>query len=152
VIVSRSSSAGSNNQIIGRWPNTRLREARLRTPSPANGRNAMSRQELAEAVNAHVFQATGRVSVMDAHYVGRLERGIRRYPTADYRAALRAVLGAATDAELGFLHPALELTLTSEAPCLPGGVSQIVVAPGMAVVVVPADHPVLLALLDGGQR
>lgn len=55
----------------------------------------MSRQELAEAVNAQVYPATGRVSAMDAHYVGRLERGIRGYPTADYRAAFRVVLGAA---------------------------------------------------------
>jgi hypothetical protein len=62
----------------------------------------MSRQELAEAVNAHVYLTTGRVSAMDAHYVGRLERGQRRWPNAAYRAGFRAVLGADTDAELGF--------------------------------------------------
>jgi hypothetical protein len=83
---------------------------------------------------------------MDAHYVGRLERGIRRYPTADYREAFRAVLGAATDAELGFIHPGL--TLAVQDP-VEGAATQLVVAPGMAVVVVPADHPLLLALVNG---
>jgi hypothetical protein len=76
----------------------------------------MSRQELAEAVNAHVHRTTGRVSAMDAHYVGRLERGLRRYPTADYRAAFRAVLGAGSDSELGFTRP----PAASGAPPTPG--------------------------------
>ena len=79
-------------------PNHLLRRARLRLPSPRNS----SRQELAEAVNAHVFDAIGRLVSMDAHYVGRLERGQRRWPGADYRSGLRAVLGVATDAEIGF--------------------------------------------------
>lgn len=62
----------------------------------------MSRQELAEAVNAHVHGATGQITAMDAHYVGRLERGLRRWPGVAYRNALRAVLGVATDSALGF--------------------------------------------------
>jgi hypothetical protein len=62
----------------------------------------MSRQELAEAVNAHLFFTNGIHAAVDAHYVGRLERGKRRWPSDPYRAAFRAVLGAATDAELGF--------------------------------------------------
>lgn len=41
---------------------------------------------------------------MDAHYVAKLERGVIRWPSADYRAALAAVLGADGDAALGF-HP-----------------------------------------------
>lgn len=121
----------------------------------------MSRQEVAEAVNAHVYFATGRVSAMDAHYVGRLERGIRRYPTADYRAAFRAVLGAATDAELGFIPTWWQLypgaftppSTTAATVTTPvgheGTAMQLIVTPGMAVVVLPADHPVLLALVDG---
>jgi hypothetical protein len=149
---------GVEHEAAGRRPNVLLRRARLRMPSPVDSRYAMSRQELAEAVNAHVFDVSGRVSVMDAHYVGRLERGIRRYPTADYRAAFRAVLGVATDAELGFVHPGRTLVLlpsgrqlTGSAGREPveGSATQLVVAPGMAVVVVPADHPLLLALVDG---
>lgn len=69
----------------------------------------MSRQELAEAVNAHVYHATGRVSAMDAHYVGRLERGQRRWPSVEYRNALRAVLDVSTDSELGFRPPLQEV-------------------------------------------
>jgi transcriptional regulator with XRE-family HTH domain len=77
-----------------RQPNERLRRARLRMP--------MSRQQLAEAVNAQVFHTTGIRTAMDAHYVARLEQGKRRWPNAAYRAALRHVLGVANDAETGF--------------------------------------------------
>lgn len=63
----------------------------------------MSRRELAEAVNAYVYATTGTVIGLDAWYVGKLERGQRRWPNEHYRAGLRAVLGAATDAELGFV-------------------------------------------------
>jgi hypothetical protein len=62
----------------------------------------MSRQELAEAVNAFLFAATGRVSNLDGSYVGRLEPGEYRWPCKAYRQAFRAVLGALADAELGF--------------------------------------------------
>jgi hypothetical protein len=65
----------------------------------------MSRQELAEAVNAWLFAKSGgeRESHLDETYIGKLERGEHRWPTERYRAALRGVLGASTDAELG-LH------------------------------------------------
>jgi hypothetical protein len=152
--VAQLSPTGADDETQVRRPNTRLRQARLRTPSPADGRYVMSRQELAEAVNAHVFRATGRVSVMDAHYVARLERGIRRYPKDDYRAAFRAVLGVTTDAELGFAPPgrALETFVTTVEQQPDGSVTQLVVAPGMAVVIVPADHPAVLALVAGQQE
>ncbi|GAA3040538.1 XRE family transcriptional regulator [Actinokineospora globicatena] len=39
---------------------------------------------------------------MDADYVGKLERGVHRWPNKGYRDALRAALNAATDRELGF--------------------------------------------------
>lgn len=64
----------------------------------------MSRAELADAVNAHVWATTGRKSCLDAETIGRYERGVIRWPRADYREGLRAVLGAASDAEMGF-HP-----------------------------------------------
>lgn len=62
----------------------------------------MSRSELAEAVNAHVWATTGSSRVLDSDMIGRYERGLNRWPNADYRAGLRAVLGAASDSELGF--------------------------------------------------
>ncbi|MFI6162585.1 hypothetical protein ACIA59_21880 [Micromonospora haikouensis] len=62
----------------------------------------MSRQELAEAVNAYLYEHAGRMVAIAGHYIGNLERGQTRWPSAHYRQALRAVLGRATDAELGF--------------------------------------------------
>ena len=82
----------------------------------------MSRQELAEAVNAHVFEHTGRVVCVDGCYIGRLERGKSWWPSPDYRAALRAVLGVATDAELGFRRspPGTGTTVSAAPPDAPG--------------------------------
>lgn len=86
----------------GRAPNEQLRQARLRTPAASGSGRPMSREELADAVNRRV-SATDDVAVqMDAGYVRRLERGESRWPNQQYRAALRAVLDAATDADLGF--------------------------------------------------
>lgn len=62
----------------------------------------MSRQELAELVNRSLFEATGSVHNLDANYVGKLERGDHRWPSALYRQAFRSVLKVATDADLGF--------------------------------------------------
>lgn len=58
-----------------REPNDLLRQARLRLVSPSGSGRALSRQELAEAVNAWLFEHVGRVSRLDAEYVGQLERG-----------------------------------------------------------------------------
>ena len=85
--------------------NERLRAARERIPSRLVPGEPLSRSELAEAVNAHLWQVTGRRYDLDGHHVSKYERGVVRYPIAPYRAALRAVLGAATDAELGFVAP-----------------------------------------------
>jgi hypothetical protein len=81
--------------------NVELRRARLRLLSPSGSSRPMSRQELADAVNAHVYQATGRRKVIDASYIGALERGKYRWPGVHYRHALRVVLGADSDAQLG---------------------------------------------------
>jgi hypothetical protein len=62
----------------------------------------MSRSELAEAVNAHVWATTGSRRVLDGDMISRYERGLNRWPNADYRAGLRAVLGATSDSDLGF--------------------------------------------------
>jgi hypothetical protein len=62
----------------------------------------MSRDELAQAVNDYLWKETGKRCYLDAHTVARYERGDVRWPGASYRSGLRAVLGAATDADLGF--------------------------------------------------
>jgi hypothetical protein len=160
VTVAAIDSSGADLKARARRPNLLLRQARLGTRSPYDSGRPMSRQEVAEAVNAYVYATTGRVSAMDAHYVSRLERGVRRYPTEDYRAALRAVLGAASDAELGFVptRPARsrmngagsinEAAAPFAQAQLQGLVTRLVVTPGMAAVVVPTERPVLVTLVE----
>ncbi|MGW0252461.1 hypothetical protein ACWDYH_38140 [Nocardia goodfellowii] len=82
-------------------PNHQLSAARTRIRSATTG-HPLSRAELADAVNAWVYRQTGRVIELSGNYVGKLERGVFRWPNADFRAGLRAILGVATDAELGF--------------------------------------------------
>jgi hypothetical protein len=89
-------------------PNDHLRRARERVESPNATGEPLSRQELAELVNAWVYDNTTppRVIATDANYVGQLERGGIRWPQdPDRRAGFRAVLGVAKDAELGFRRP-----------------------------------------------
>ncbi|GGS34914.1 hypothetical protein [Actinokineospora fastidiosa] len=83
-------------------PNGRLRAARHRTPSRRVPGEPMSRAELAEAVNAWLWESTGKRYDLDARAVGRWERGVVRWPAAHYRAALRQVLRAPDDTALGF--------------------------------------------------
>ncbi len=62
----------------------------------------MTQGQLAELANTRVEQVTGKPGAMDADYIGKLERGIHRWPNQQYRAALRLVLRRQLDAELGF--------------------------------------------------
>lgn len=41
---------------------------------------------------------------LDAGYLGKLERGIIRWPSKLYREALRATLSVSTDVALGFVN------------------------------------------------
>lgn len=82
--------------------NDRLRALRTATPSPTRPGASMSRAELAEAVNTHVWETSGQRVCLDAEAVGRYERGVIQWPGGLYRSALRAVLGARDDKELGF--------------------------------------------------
>lgn len=86
--------------------NEQLRTARERVESPSCPGEPMTRQELADLVNAHVYRATGKVTAVDANHVGKWERGAFRWPAACYRNALRTVLDVGTDAELGFRRSA----------------------------------------------
>ncbi|MGH3565189.1 MAG: hypothetical protein ACRDRH_03980 [Pseudonocardia sp.] len=56
-------------------------------------------------MNAWLWERTGRRFGLDVHLVAKWERGKVRYPTGPYRRALRAILGADTDVELGFIPP-----------------------------------------------
>jgi hypothetical protein len=89
-------------------PNDDLRRARERVESPNATGQPLSRQELAELVNAWVYEHTTppKILVTDANYLGQLERGRIRWPQdPDRRAGFRAVLNVSTDAELGFRRP-----------------------------------------------
>lgn len=83
-------------------PNDRLSEARKRVDSPNVPGEHVSRQELADLVNAWIQDHCGRTVCLTANYVGKMERGELRWPGRDYRAGLRAVLSVNTDGELGF--------------------------------------------------
>lgn len=83
-------------------PNDKLRVARISQPSPSGSGRHLSRQELADLVNAELAQSHQNYGTLDATYVGKLERGEHRWPQERYRRAFRIVLGARTDAELGF--------------------------------------------------
>jgi hypothetical protein len=88
--------------MVLRKPNWRLREARERTPSRRNPGECLSRQDLAQLVAAHVWEHRHRVVHPNDTYIGKLERGAVRRPNRFYREALRAILGAPTDQDLGF--------------------------------------------------
>src|SRR5262249_37154790 len=72
---------------------------------PIRPRSCMSRRELADAVNAELYAAGVRDADVDANYIGKLERGLHRWPSAARRRAFQRVLGAATAADLGVYDP-----------------------------------------------
>lgn len=74
----------------------------MRTASRRAPGEPMSRSELASAVSSWLWRETGKRHDLDPHLLAKWERGAVRRPSAPYRAALRAVLGASSDAELGF--------------------------------------------------
>ncbi|GHE32582.1 hypothetical protein GCM10017673_39250 [Streptosporangium violaceochromogenes] len=86
-------------------PNTQLRQARERVESPNVAGEVLSRQELADMVNAWIYQHLSRRVCLSANYIGKMERGVLRWPNDDYRKGLRAVLGVKTDGDLGFRRP-----------------------------------------------
>ncbi|MFI0791595.1 hypothetical protein ACH4OY_02665 [Micromonospora rubida] len=61
----------------------------------------MSRQEVAEAVNAWIWEHQRRRTYLDSRYVGKLERGESRWPVSHVRAGLRGVFGVDNDASIG---------------------------------------------------
>ncbi|MGH3806726.1 MAG: XRE family transcriptional regulator [Pseudonocardiaceae bacterium] len=83
-------------------PNDLLRAARHRTASPTSAGRGLSRQQLAELVNTWVFKHHHETLEHSANWIGALERGKIRWPREWSRDALRDILGAPTDAALGF--------------------------------------------------
>ncbi len=84
--------------------NKQLRAARERTASLTSPEVCLSRQELAELVNAWVWEHHEKMVEHSANWVGQLERGKIRWPGKVSREALRAILGVSTDAALGFVN------------------------------------------------
>ncbi|MGH3896969.1 MAG: XRE family transcriptional regulator [Pseudonocardiaceae bacterium] len=85
--------------------NDQLRAARVRIAFPNHPDEGLTRQELAELVNAYIWDHHGQKMVaLNANYLGKLERGHIRWPGKLYREALRAILGVSTDAALGFVN------------------------------------------------
>jgi hypothetical protein len=135
-----------------RRPNDLLRRARLGLTSPSGSGRQMSRQELAEAVNAYLFATTERASTLDGSYVGKLERGEHRWPCAVYRQAFRAVLGKSTDAELGFYiarrnndaaigHVSVAASRSPPGPLVPGRTGLLPLVGDVAVVYLIVASP-----------
>ncbi|WP_432839037.1 hypothetical protein [Dactylosporangium sp. CA-092794] len=91
-------------RVAPRVPNELLRGARLARVSPSGSGRALSRQELADALNAWVYTQHGRDIGLTERSIGKLERGDTRWPSVLVRDALRAVLGVASDAELGLFR------------------------------------------------
>jgi len=84
------------------FPNLQLRDARRRLPSRTRRGSRMSRADLAAAVNARLHDLKIFDADIDADYVGKLELGKHNWiRDARRRAALREVLGVATDADIG---------------------------------------------------
>jgi hypothetical protein len=86
-------------------PNVLLRQARAWVASPSTPGESASRQDLADLVNAWMLREKNQVGTWTANYVGKLERGLVRWPNADYREALRAVCEVDEDKDLGLTRP-----------------------------------------------
>jgi hypothetical protein len=71
------------------------------------------RADLARHVNVLLYGPDRtKHSGFDANYLGKLERGLIRWPQRPYRDALRTALRKATDAELGFVESKAEVADT----------------------------------------
>jgi hypothetical protein len=86
-------------------PNGQLRAAREDTVSMDQSGECLSRRELAERVNAYIWDRYLVRVELDANYLGKLERGTIRWPGSMCREALREILGVSDDSELGFRRP-----------------------------------------------
>jgi hypothetical protein len=95
-------------------PNEQLRYAREQIPSRRVPGECLSRQDVAEFVNTWIHDTTGRRVELDENYIGKLERGVIRWPNKLYRQAIRTVLHANNDAQLGFYAPHRQMATVTE--------------------------------------
>jgi hypothetical protein len=118
-------------------PNDKLRKARISRLSPTGSGRPLSRQELADAVNAELARRGVRHAAIDAGHIGKFERGRHRWPQQIYRDALRIVLNVGSDADLGFF-----ITRGRQNPtAVPSAVRALSALPATAGTVVPdAGH------------
>jgi transcriptional regulator with XRE-family HTH domain len=79
----------------------------------------LTQEALAALANAQVERDTGKPGAMDADHISKLERGIHTWPGRDYRRALRVVLGARTDADLGFYSKRTKAAADNHVPSEP---------------------------------
>jgi hypothetical protein len=86
-------------------PNRLLNQARNRLRSPSGSGRELSRQELAEAVNTYLWQTHQIVANLDGTYIGHLEQGRHRWPTARRREAFRHVLAVGSPIRTGYPTP-----------------------------------------------
>ncbi|MEJ3743118.1 XRE family transcriptional regulator [Actinomycetes bacterium KLBMP 9797] len=90
--------------------------------SPTGSGELMSRQELADEVNRYLQDRGDPDGPVTANQLGKLEQGVNTWPRALRREAYRAVLGVATDAELGFFNirrRRKETVIAKESPQIP---------------------------------
>ncbi|MGH3850676.1 MAG: XRE family transcriptional regulator, partial [Pseudonocardiaceae bacterium] len=85
--------------------NNEFRDARQNTESPTHLGYCLTREELAERVNAYIYDHhKKKMTEASANYIGQVERGEISWPGKLYREAFREILGVPTDAALGFVN------------------------------------------------
>lgn len=87
--------------------------------------------QLAEAVARLISVQTGHGAALDGNYISKLERGRITWPNSVYRAALRELFDAASDAELGFYAARTRRDAESS---LPGKSPQVATASSLPAV------------------
>jgi hypothetical protein len=119
--------------------NTALIAARSAQPSRSRPSRPLSRKELAELVNRHIWDHHRQRTPVDENYIGKLERGAVRWPSALYREALVAVLGVAGERDLGLepSHPRPALPADMARP-----MSVVAASTRLLEVMAPTPQPV----------
>jgi hypothetical protein len=102
----------------------------------------MSRQELADAVNAYIWRHYAIEEHLDAHDIGKLERGEHRWPGARRREAFRAILHASTNAQLGFYITRRSNGEVNDSSASRGAanVTQLVATGAREILYFPSEH------------
>jgi hypothetical protein len=109
-------------------PNRIFTEARKALSSPNRPGQCMSRSELADAINQALDRLYPdrnlRSQYVDSRWVGKLERGEHRWPSAERRAALRVVFAVAADGDLDLYSPRrTEILIAAPVTRPPSGLS-----------------------------